>query len=51
MEDETELPATGAGVSAGAAGASETEPLNRILYIQNLPPDVTDEMLSYLFEQ
>ncbi|RHZ79635.1 hypothetical protein Glove_143g11 [Diversispora epigaea] len=51
MEDETELPATGTGVNAGATGTNETEPLNRILYIQNLPPDVTDEMLSYLFEQ
>ncbi|CAG8458338.1 11222_t:CDS:2 [Ambispora gerdemannii] len=29
----------------------EPEALNRILYIMNLPPDVTDEMLSYLFQQ
>ncbi|CAG8802964.1 45246_t:CDS:2 [Gigaspora margarita] len=33
------------------APKGEVEPQNRILYIQNLPPDVTDEMLSYLFEQ
>ncbi|CAG8553203.1 11305_t:CDS:10, partial [Acaulospora colombiana] len=48
MEDETE-PSSTSGVSVDAKG--EQEPLNRILYIQNLPPDVTDEMLSYLFEQ
>ncbi|CAJ0833291.1 18980_t:CDS:2, partial [Entrophospora sp. SA101] len=30
---------------------SEIESPNRILYIQNLPPDVTDEMLSFLFQQ
>ncbi|CAG8437401.1 15526_t:CDS:2 [Funneliformis caledonium] len=29
----------------------EMELINRILYIQNLPPDVTDEMLSFLFQQ
>ena len=29
----------------------EHEPINRILYIQNLPSDVTDEMLSCLFQQ
>ncbi|CAJ0638833.1 5027_t:CDS:2 [Entrophospora sp. SA101] len=30
---------------------SEIESPNRILYIQNLPSDVTDEMLSFLFQQ
>jgi RNA recognition motif-containing protein len=29
----------------------EQELPNRILYITNLPPDVTDEMLSVLFQQ
>ncbi|KAG9292057.1 hypothetical protein G9A89_017957 [Geosiphon pyriformis] len=36
---------------AGVEFRGEQEPLNRILYIMNLPPDVTDEMLSYLFQQ
>jgi len=48
MEEETDLPPISGG-SVNVKG--ELEPLNRILYIQNLPPDVTDEMLSYLFEQ
>ncbi|CAG8567260.1 8535_t:CDS:2 [Acaulospora morrowiae] len=47
MEDETDLSQpSGVNITKG-----EQEPLNRILYIQNLPPDVTDEMLSFLFEQ
>ncbi|CAG8551491.1 5066_t:CDS:2, partial [Cetraspora pellucida] len=43
--DEGEVP------MVPTAPKGELEPQNRILYIQNLPPDVTDEMLSYLFEQ
>jgi RNA recognition motif-containing protein len=44
VEEEETTPAT-------TGAKEEAEPINRILYIQNLPPDVTDEMLSYLFQQ
>ncbi|CAB4394250.1 RNA-binding domain-containing protein [Rhizophagus irregularis] len=47
-EIETEVEET---TSATTVVKEEAEPINRILYIQNLPPDVTDEMLSYLFQQ
>ncbi|CAG8672478.1 20320_t:CDS:2 [Dentiscutata erythropus] len=52
MELEPEIEMDESDVSmVPTAPKGEVEPQNRILYIQNLPPDVTDEMLSYLFEQ
>ncbi|CAG8608688.1 1290_t:CDS:2, partial [Paraglomus occultum] len=39
------------GLEPTALSKDEHEPINRILYIQNLPSDVTDEMLSCLFQQ
>ncbi|GES82641.1 U1 small nuclear ribonucleoprotein A [Rhizophagus clarus] len=53
-DNESETPEIEAEeeTTPGATGIKEeAEPINRILYIQNLPPDVTDEMLSYLFQQ
>jgi len=44
MEEEEHAPGT-------TLAKGELELINRILYIQNLPPDVTDEMLSFLFQQ
>ena len=44
MEEDEGLELTG-------LSKDEHEPINRILYIQNLPSDVTDEMLSCLFQQ
>ena len=43
-------PNQGASKSGGASGGKSAEP-NRTLFVENLPPEATDTMLSMLFRQ